>query len=78
MTMGASKGLTVRATIVAGAEEGIMPRAEAELSEERRLLYVAMTRPRHHLFVTWSNWLSRNILDLISRGSHLVVTRMFS
>ena len=53
MTMGGSKGLTVQATIVAGAEEGIVPRPEAELAEERRLLYVAMTRARSHLFVTW-------------------------
>jgi DNA helicase-2/ATP-dependent DNA helicase PcrA len=53
MTMGGSKGLTVQATIVAGVEEGIVPRPEAELAEERRLLYVAMTRARRHLFVTW-------------------------
>jgi DNA helicase-2/ATP-dependent DNA helicase PcrA len=53
MTMGGSKGLTVQATIVAGAEEGIVPRPEAELAEERRLLYVAMTRARHYLFITW-------------------------
>ena len=53
MTMGASKGLTVQATIVAGVEEGIVPRPEAELAEERRLLYVAMTRSRRFLFLTW-------------------------
>lgn len=53
MTMMASKGLTVQATIVAGVEEGIVPRPEAELAEERRLLYVAMTRSRTHLFLTW-------------------------
>jgi DNA helicase-2/ATP-dependent DNA helicase PcrA len=53
MTMGGSKGLTVQATIVAGVEEGIVPRPEAELAEERRLLYVAMTRARRYLFVTW-------------------------
>src|SRR6185436_19841754 len=33
MTMGGSKGLTVQATIVAGVEEGIVPRPEAELAE---------------------------------------------
>ena len=54
MTMAASKGLTVAATIVAAVEEGIMPRPEAELAEERRFLYVAMTRSRKHLFCTWS------------------------
>lgn len=54
MTMAASKGLTVQATIVAAVEEGIMPRPEAEIAEERRLLYVAMTRARRHLFCTWA------------------------
>lgn len=54
MTMASSKGLTVTATIVAAVEEGIMPRPEADLAEERRLLYVAMTRARKHLFCTWS------------------------
>ncbi len=54
MTMAASKGLTVQATIVGAVEEGIMPRPEAEIAEERRLLYVAMTRARKHLFCTWA------------------------
>jgi DNA helicase-2/ATP-dependent DNA helicase PcrA len=54
MTMGGSKGLTVRATIVAGLEEGIMPRPDCDLQEERRLLYVAMTRAKEYLFCTWA------------------------
>jgi superfamily I DNA/RNA helicase len=54
MTMAASKGLTVKAVIVAAVEDGIMPRPEADLAEERRLLYVAMTRAREHLFCTWA------------------------
>jgi len=53
MSMAASKGLTAAATIVVGAEEGVMPRPGASLSEERRLLYVAMSRAKTHLFVTW-------------------------
>lgn len=54
MTMGGSKGLTVRATIVAGLEEGIVPRPDCDLQEERRLLYVAMTRAKEYLFCTWA------------------------
>jgi DNA helicase-2/ATP-dependent DNA helicase PcrA len=38
MTMIGSKGLTVRATILAGLDDGIVPRVDADLSEERRLL----------------------------------------
>jgi DNA helicase-2/ATP-dependent DNA helicase PcrA len=54
MTMIGSKGLTVRATIVAGLDDGIVPRPDADLNEERRLLYVAMTRAKEFLFGTWA------------------------
>jgi DNA helicase-2/ATP-dependent DNA helicase PcrA len=54
MTMGAAKGLTVQATIVMALEEGVVPRPDCELGEERRLLYVAMTRARKYLFATWA------------------------
>jgi DNA helicase-2/ATP-dependent DNA helicase PcrA len=54
MTMQAAKGLTVRATIIAALEEGVIPRPTAHLSEERRLLYVAMTRAREFLYCTWA------------------------
>ena len=54
MTMGGAKGLTVRATIIAGLEEGLVPRPDCDLGEERRLLYVAMTRAKEFLFCTWA------------------------
>jgi DNA helicase-2/ATP-dependent DNA helicase PcrA len=54
MTMAGAKGLTVDAAIVGAAEEGVVPRPSADRSEERRLLYVAMTRARGHLFLTWA------------------------
>jgi len=54
MTMIGSKGLTVRATIIAGLDDGIVPRPDADLGEERRLLYVAMTRAKEFLFGTWA------------------------
>jgi DNA helicase-2/ATP-dependent DNA helicase PcrA len=45
---------------IAGAEEGIFPgnqsiREPAELEEERRLAYVAITRAKEKLFVTHAN-----------------------
>ena len=55
MTMVGSKGLTVKATIVAGVDNDLVPRPEQDLSEERRLLYVAMTRSTDSLFLTWAN-----------------------
>lgn len=54
MTIIGSKGLTVRATIVAGLDDGIVPRPDADPNEERRLLYVAMTRAKEFLFGTWA------------------------
>jgi DNA helicase-2/ATP-dependent DNA helicase PcrA len=53
MTMAASKGLTAQASIVMGCEGNIIPLPKAkDVHEERRLLYVAMTRPREYLFLT--------------------------
>ena len=48
-----SKGLTVQATIVAGAESDLIPHPKSrDHQEERRLLYVGMTRARDHLYIT--------------------------
>lgn len=54
MTMASSKGLTVQATIIIAAEEGVIPRPEADLAEERRLMYVALTRARRFVYATWA------------------------
>jgi superfamily I DNA/RNA helicase len=54
MTMAGAKGLTVRATIIAALEEGLIPRPGFDLHEERRLLYVAMTRAKEFLYGTWA------------------------
>lgn len=52
MSMSMSKGLTVEASIIIGAEEGIIPDDRSSEAEERRLLYVAMTRARRFSYVT--------------------------
>lgn len=54
MTVHLCKGLEFEHVIVAGCEEGIFPHASGlfdreQLEEERRLMYVAMTRARTHL-----------------------------
>ena len=54
MTMASSKGLTVRAAIVVGVEQGIIPYPDSNPDEERRLLYVAMTRSTDFLYLTWA------------------------
>jgi|SRR5579872_1499945 len=54
MNMASSKGLTVEAAILVGLENGVVPMDGAELAEERRLLYVAMTRAKRFLYGTWA------------------------
>ncbi len=58
-TIHSVKGLEFKNVFIVGMEENIMPvsRAaydEGELEEERRLLYVAITRAREHLYFTRS------------------------
>jgi len=53
-TMTGSKGLTVKATIVLGVDNDLVPRVGEKSSEERRLLYVSMTRSKSYLFLTWA------------------------
>lgn len=52
MTISRSKGLTVRAVILAGVEDEIIPFPKGDYQEERRLLYVGMTRARDYLYIT--------------------------
>ncbi len=59
MTIHASKGLEFDHVFVAGLEEGILPftlfdHDEERIDEERRLLYVAMTRAREGLYLSWA------------------------
>lgn len=57
-TMHAAKGLEWNSVALVGVREGLMPFALADtpeaLAEERRLLYVAMTRAARHLRITWA------------------------
>lgn len=62
MTVHSSKGLEFPAVFVAGMEEGIFPHVggfggsddPGKLEEERRLAYVAITRARKRLFLTYA------------------------
>src|SRR4051812_22692510 len=57
MTLHSAKGLEFKAVVVAGLENGVLPHfnsqgALEDVEEERRLLYVGMTRARERLYLT--------------------------
>lgn len=59
MTVHASKGLEFPAVFIVGLEENLFPMGaregeEANIEEERRLFYVAITRAQKHLFFSYS------------------------
>jgi DNA helicase-2/ATP-dependent DNA helicase PcrA len=69
MTVHSAKGLEFDVVFVVGLEEGVLPHQNASrdpraVEEERRLCYVAMTRARQHLTLTWAHerrrWGSRS------------------
>jgi len=82
MTLHAVKGLEFPVVFMVGMEEGLFPHARAlmdreQLSEERRLCYVGITRAMKKLYITYaarrlyfgqrtSNIVSRFVLDLPS------------
>ncbi|QNS04247.1 ATP-dependent DNA helicase UvrD2 [Streptomyces xanthii] len=54
----AAKGLEWDAVFLVGVAEGMMPityaKTDEQIEEERRLLYVGVTRARHHLSLSWA------------------------
>ena len=58
MTVHASKGLEFDAVFVTGLEQGLFPSiredADRDQEEERRLFYVAVTRAKKRLFLSYA------------------------
>jgi DNA helicase-2/ATP-dependent DNA helicase PcrA len=77
-TIHLAKGLEFDAVFIAGAAEGVLPHirsmdSDDALEEERRLMYVAMTRAREKLFISFSGMPSR-FLSEIPREYLLIAT----
>ena len=59
MTLHAAKGLEFPVVFITGLEESVLPHSRAlydasEMEEERRLMYVGMTRAREELYLTYA------------------------
>jgi DNA helicase-2/ATP-dependent DNA helicase PcrA len=59
MTVHSAKGLEFPTVFIAGMEDGIFPSSMSigepmEMSEERRLMYVAITRAKEKLYITYT------------------------
>lgn len=69
MTIHLAKGLEFDDVHIAGATENILPhqrslQSEEELEEERRLMYVAMTRARNNLTLSFYGFASRFLYEI--------------
>lgn len=69
MTVHLAKGLEFDKVFIVGCNEGLMPhqmsyRTDDEIEEERRLMYVAMTRARQELYINFYNIPSRFLSEI--------------
>jgi DNA helicase II / ATP-dependent DNA helicase PcrA len=64
LTLHRAKGLEFEAVYLPFVEEGELPIRRGDVEEERRLLYVGLTRAKRHLVVTWSGKPSRFLAEL--------------
>ncbi|MBO4943841.1 MAG: UvrD-helicase domain-containing protein [Muribaculaceae bacterium] len=77
MTIHASKGLEFRNVFIVGVEEDLLPSSmaqgsAAEIEEERRLLYVAMTRAKEFCMLSYATSRFRNGQTTFTRPSRFL------
>jgi len=77
LTVHSAKGLEFRVLFVVGMEEGAFPHIRSmenteDMEEERRLFYVAMTRAKEKLMLSWSQRRSLFGSNAVSRPSRFL------
>lgn len=80
MTMHLAKGLEFDRVFIAGATEGLLPHARSldtleELQEERRLMYVGITRARQKLYISFYGVPSRFLGEIPEEAAELISSR---
>ena len=76
LTLHRAKGLEFEAVFLPRLEEGELPNRRADVDDERRLLYVGITRAKRYLLVTWAGKPSRFLAELgAKQSSDQVATR---
>ena len=63
LTIHKSKGLEFKAVFIIGCNEGVFPLKKADIEEERRLMYVAITRAKNCLMISHINCLNNKQLN---------------
>lgn len=54
MTLHGAKGLEFDRVWILGCEQGVLPSSQSDMEEERRLMYVGMTRAKTHLTLSYA------------------------
>jgi DNA helicase-2/ATP-dependent DNA helicase PcrA len=75
LTLHRAKGLEFEAVYLPRLEEGELPNRRADVDDERRLLYVGMTRAKRYLLVTWAGKPSRFLAELGANATATAVAK---
>jgi DNA helicase II / ATP-dependent DNA helicase PcrA len=75
LTLHRAKGLEFEAVYLPRLEEGELPNRRADVDDERRLLYVGITRAKRYLLVTWAVKPSRFLAELGAKPAAAAVAK---